>query len=144
MESTTQHAEPVATLATLRAVVQASAEVFGVSVPELEGRDRTLPLVRYRQATMAAVREVTGFSFPVIGRAFGRDHQTVLTACRRADPAHVTAVLDHLGGRRPPADLRAVVEDLAAELARLRADVDELAAGRAPAVSVDQLRLVVG
>lgn len=120
--------------------MEAGAAVFGVSVAELTGESRTEPLVRYRHATMLAVRRLTGASYSTIGRAFGRHHETVMSGCGRARADLVAAVVD--AAERRPAD---EVEVLRAEVAALRAEVGRLAAGDgAVAVSPGQLRLVVG
>lgn len=69
-------------------VVRMAARGFDVSVDDLQGDSREQPLVWYRQATMAAVRRLTGLSYPAIGRRFGgRDHTTVMHACERARTA---------------------------------------------------------
>ena len=50
----------------------------------LVGPSRRQPLVRARQTAMYLCRELTDLSLPKIGRAFGgRDHTTVLHACRK-------------------------------------------------------------
>ena len=47
-------------------------------------RSRAERIVWPRQAAMYLTKELTEYSLPVIGRAFGgRDHTTVLHACRR-------------------------------------------------------------
>lgn len=58
---------------------------------EITGESRRLPIVRARHAAMAAIYvERPDLSLPQIGRAFGKDHTTVLSAlqklgvCRKA------------------------------------------------------------
>ncbi len=54
-----------------------------ISLAELLGKKRTRTVVRPRQMAMALAKELTTHSLPEIGRAFGgRDHTTVLHACR--------------------------------------------------------------
>lgn len=70
-------------------VRDAAATGFNVRITDLTGYDRTQTVTRYRHVAMAAVRDLTGASFPAIGRLFGgRDHTTVMNACDRvkADP----------------------------------------------------------
>jgi chromosomal replication initiator protein len=65
--------------------IQAAAcEHFGVSPQELLSTTRTPRVAWPRQVAMYLARELTGESLPSIGRQFGgRDHTTVLHACRR-------------------------------------------------------------
>lgn len=64
-------------------VVAVSAEFYGVTVGAFLAQRGSPSLVEARNATMAAVRQVTGASFPVIARHFGRrHHDTVMIACR--------------------------------------------------------------
>ena len=51
---------------------------------DLLGKKRTRSLARPRQVAMAMAKELTEHSLPEIGDAFGgRDHTTVLHACRQ-------------------------------------------------------------
>lgn len=60
-------------------IMAATAESFGVSMPDLEGPSRRQPLARARQVAMYLCRELTDLSLPKIGELFGgRDHTTVL------------------------------------------------------------------
>ena len=53
----------------------------GSPIDELCGKSRSRPLVTARQVAMYVLREMTDFSYPAIGRAFGdRDHTTVMHA----------------------------------------------------------------
>jgi len=54
---------------------------YGFSVDALTGPSRTRPLVTARQVAMYLTRELTDYSYPAIGRVFGkRDHTTVIHA----------------------------------------------------------------
>lgn len=82
---------------TMPEIVAAAADAFGVSVDELVGRPRTQPLQSYRQATIAACRQLTGSSYPIIGRLFGRDHHTVISAVTRvAGDDHLSSLTRRL------------------------------------------------
>jgi chromosomal replication initiator protein len=59
------------------------AEYFGVRLQDLLSKRRVRSLARPRQMAMALAKELTEHSLPEIGEAFGgRDHTTVLHACR--------------------------------------------------------------
>ncbi|MGH2852124.1 MAG: chromosomal replication initiator protein DnaA [Solirubrobacteraceae bacterium] len=81
---------------------------FNLTPEELLSRSRAERIVWPRQAAMYLTKELTEYSLPVIGRAFGgRDHTTVMHACRRvaehmtrspaayADIEALTAALKH-------------------------------------------------
>lgn len=58
---------------------------FGLSEQELLSASRSARVAWPRQLAMYLARELTGESLPAIGRHFGgRDHTTVMHACRRA------------------------------------------------------------
>jgi chromosomal replication initiator protein len=58
---------------------------FGITAEELLSSARSPRVAWPRQVAMYLAREMTGASLPMIGREFGgRDHTTVLHACRRA------------------------------------------------------------
>ena len=62
-------------------ILQATADMFGFTVEELEGKSRRRPLVTARQIAMYVFRELTDLSYPAIAREFGgRDHTTVIHA----------------------------------------------------------------
>lgn len=65
-------------------IQNAACEHFGLSREELLSTSRTQRIAWPRQLAMYLSRELTGQSLPAIGRDFGgRDHTTVLHACRR-------------------------------------------------------------
>jgi chromosomal replication initiator protein len=75
------HGEP-SSIAEIQAAVGAH---FGLSHGELLSTTRATRIAWPRQVAMYLARELTGESLPAIGRHFGgRDHTTVLHACRRA------------------------------------------------------------
>lgn len=89
---------------TVAEIQRATCELFGISGDELTSSLRTPRLTWPRQLAMYLARELTGQSLPAIGRQFGgRDHTTVLHACKRtaqrieADPGSREAVERLLG-----------------------------------------------
>jgi chromosomal replication initiator protein len=69
---------------TARAILEATASMFDFSVEDLTGQSRRRPLVTARQVAMYVFRELTDFSYPMIGREFGgRDHTTVIHAVEK-------------------------------------------------------------
>jgi len=60
------------------------AEYFKIRVADLLSSKRSRSIARPRQMAMALAKELTNHSLPEIGQMFGgRDHTTVLHACRR-------------------------------------------------------------
>jgi hypothetical protein len=61
-----------------------TADAFGIPVSAMRDAKRHRAIARPRQVAMYLARELTTRSLPEIGRNFGgRDHTTVLHACRR-------------------------------------------------------------
>jgi len=70
---------------TVAEVQAATCELFAVSSTELLSSSRAARVAWPRQIAMYLSREITGQSTTAIGRQFGgRDHTTVLHACKRA------------------------------------------------------------
>ena len=68
----------------LEDVCLAVAKQFGISSSQLRSRKQTRGVVFPRQCAMLAARHLTGRSLEQIGKYFGgRDHSTVIYACRR-------------------------------------------------------------
>lgn len=62
------------------------AEYYKIQVSDLLSSRRTRSITRPRQMAMALSKQLTHNSLPEIGNAFGgRDHTTVLHACRKID-----------------------------------------------------------
>ena len=71
-------------LLTIENIQKAAAKYYNLRVTDLLGRRRTRMIARPRQMAMALSKELTEHSLPEIGDAFGgRDHTTVLYACRK-------------------------------------------------------------
>ena len=69
---------------TIGEIQAATCQHFGLSAEELLSSARSARVAWPRQVAMYLARELTGASLPAIGRQFGgRDHTTVLHACRR-------------------------------------------------------------
>ena len=62
------------------------AEYYKIKVADLHSKRRNRSVARPRQVAMSLAKELTSHSLPEIGDAFGgRDHTTVLHACRKID-----------------------------------------------------------
>jgi len=73
-------------LITIENIQKNVAEYYKLRVSDLLSRRRTRTIARPRQMAMALSKELTEHSLPEIGDAFGgRDHTTVLHACRRIE-----------------------------------------------------------
>jgi chromosomal replication initiator protein len=71
-------------LVTLENIQKTVAGYFKIRVSDLLAKKRTRSIARPRQIAMALAKELTNHSLPEIGEAFGgRDHTTVLHACRK-------------------------------------------------------------
>jgi chromosomal replication initiator protein len=69
---------------TVADIQQRTCEAFGVSMDQLLSNSRAAPVAWPRQVAMYLSRELTDQTLPAIGRAFGgRNHTTVMHACRR-------------------------------------------------------------
>jgi chromosomal replication initiator protein len=91
---------------TIGEVKAAACEQFGLSSDELISTARTARVAWPRQVAMYLARELTQESLPAIAREFGgRDHTTVLHACRRTTERIASSELS-----------RTVVDELRARL----------------------------
>lgn len=71
-------------LITIENTQKTVAEYYKLRVSDLLSRRRSRNIARPRQMAMALTKELTEHSLPEIGEAFGgRDHTTVLHACRK-------------------------------------------------------------
>lgn len=67
-------------------VKKAACQYFEVTSLDLDSARRTLKIVYPRHIAMYLARQVTGRSYPEIGRRFGnRDHTTVLSGIRKIE-----------------------------------------------------------
>ncbi len=71
-------------LVTIENIQKTVAQYYKIRVADLISKRRTRSIARPRQMAMALAKELTNHSLPEIGDAFGgRDHTTVLHACRK-------------------------------------------------------------
>jgi chromosomal replication initiator protein len=71
-------------LVSIENIQKTTADYFKLRVADLLSKRRSRSIARPRQIGMALAKELTNHSLPEIGDAFGgRDHTTVLHACRR-------------------------------------------------------------
>ena len=65
-------------------IQKTTAEYYNIKISDLLSKRRSRTIARPRQVAMAMAKELTNHSLPEIGDAFGgRDHTTVLHACRK-------------------------------------------------------------
>ena len=70
-------------LVTIDNIQKTVAEYYNIKMSDMLSKRRTRSVARPRQVAMALAKELTNHSLPEIGDAFGgRDHTTVLHACR--------------------------------------------------------------
>tara|TARA_E500000178_G_scaffold340660_1_gene383650 strand:+ start:68 stop:928 length:861 start_codon:yes stop_codon:yes gene_type:complete len=83
-------------------IQKTTAEYFNIKMSDLLSKRRSRTIARPRQVAMALAKDLTNHSLPEIGDAFGgRDHTTVLHACRKV------------------AELRATTQDIAEDYKNL-------------------------
>jgi chromosomal replication initiator protein len=68
---------------TLDNIKRTVANYYNIRLADLSSVRRTRTLARPRQVAMSLAKELTQHSYPEIGTAFGKDHTTVLHACRK-------------------------------------------------------------
>ena len=87
---------------TLDLIQRIVADYFGLSYSDLRGKKRTKAIAFPRQLAMYITRQITTFSTTEIGSDFGgRDHTTVMHACKKIDGLKNTdptlqATIEHL------------------------------------------------
>ena len=78
--------QPDSTKADVPRIVMQVAAAYGITRKELLGPSRLRRVLVPRQVAMYLARELSGLSLPRLGTAFGgRDHTTVLHACRKVE-----------------------------------------------------------
>lgn len=78
----------------IREILRVATHRAGVSIDEMISSSRKPHVTDWRKAAYAAARQATGASYPKIGRAFNRDHTTVIYGARTADPIRVRAIIE--------------------------------------------------
>jgi len=87
---------------TVREIIAAVAYEYELTPNDILSDRRLASVVRARQVAMYLTKEMTGFSFPALGRQFGyRDHTTVLHGVRKIErlltiDADLKSIVDHL------------------------------------------------
>ena len=80
-------------LVTVDNIIKTVADYFKVRVADILSKKRNRSLARPRQVAMSLAKKLTTHSLPEIGEAFGgRDHTTVLHACRKVKELTETSV----------------------------------------------------
>lgn len=74
----------------IRVICETVGNYYEVTLDEILSVDRHKSIVEARQIAMWITRKTQALSYPEIGREFGRDHSTVMSAIRRVDRASGT------------------------------------------------------
>ena len=82
----------------IKRVIWEVSKASGVTPADILGRERTAHVVRARFAAMLICRNYLALSYPAIGRAFNRDHSTVINAMRRVDAVCTDTDMDDFEG----------------------------------------------
>lgn len=91
---------------TVHEIQEAVSEFFGIPLVEMASERKGWEVSHPRQVAMYLARELTAFSYPMIGRRFGdRDHTTVMHAVRQVE----ARMLDDEDLRIRVADLKAAL-----------------------------------
>ncbi len=78
-------------LVTIENIQKVVAEYYKIKLGDITSKRRTRSIARPRQVAMTLAKEMTNHSLPEIGDAFGgRDHTTVMHACKRINELRVT------------------------------------------------------
>ncbi len=70
-------------LITIENIQRTVADYYGLRLNDLLSQRRSRSIARPRQIAMFLAKELTSHSLPEIGASFGRDHTTVMHACRK-------------------------------------------------------------
>lgn len=75
---------------TIENIQKTVCEYYRLSHKDMLSKKRTRSIARPRQLAMSLTKELTTHSLPEIGEAFGRDHTTVLHACKKIEELRET------------------------------------------------------
>jgi len=75
--------ETAAQLVSIDSIQRVVAEYFEIHVSDLLSIKRPRNIAQPRMVAMYLCRKLTDFSFPEIGSAFGRNHATIMNACKQ-------------------------------------------------------------
>ena len=70
---------------TCELIIDIVAQRYGMQSADLTGKRRSQDIALARQVAMYICRELTELSTTAIGKAFGRDHTTVLHGCEKIE-----------------------------------------------------------
>lgn len=76
--------------------IDLAAMAWGVNPEEVLSVSRLQSVADARALAMWLIRRTLGYSYPELGRIFGRDHSTCITAVRKVERAIVTGQPERL------------------------------------------------
>ena len=75
--------ETAAQIVSIDSIQRIVADYFEIRVNDILGDKRPKNIAQPRMVAMYLCRKLTDFSFPEIGSAFGRNHATIMNACKQ-------------------------------------------------------------
>lgn len=90
-------------------IVDVVARSYGLAPVDIMGTRRQSHIVAARHVAQYLARRITGMSFPELGRAFNRDHSTIIHGWQRVDNErkrnpNIDAFLDEIEAQCSPAE----------------------------------------
>lgn len=82
--SSKKHYASTSILTTAERVERVICDEYGVTLAQLRGHSRRAEIVAARHEAWLRLREMTGLSYPGIGRRYNKDHATIMHGCQRA------------------------------------------------------------
>lgn len=68
-----------------KAEAERAGALYGLTVDEVMSRSRTKTVFEARAIAVWVLRQRNGFSYPELGRMFGRDHNTMMNSIQRVE-----------------------------------------------------------
>ena len=68
-----------------RQIIRAAADYYGATTGAIMAKGRDAWVVKARHVAIYLIRKRLGWSYPMIGAYFGRDHSTVMYAYRKVE-----------------------------------------------------------
>ena len=85
LEQTIEEATSTASAPSAEHIIRETGKYFGLTAEQLKSENRSRPIADARQIAMYLMRKLTPMSFADIGKEFGRNHTTTLSAVKKVE-----------------------------------------------------------